>query len=62
MFVPRTWRSSERALVCMKEVKITLRITKEMKARLDKWAYKSGFTKAHLIRVSLNHCLNLKGY
>lgn len=61
MFTLRIKRS-ERALMEEKEytVKLTLRVTKEMNDRLKKWSYRSGLTRSHLMRASINHCLNIK--
>lgn len=41
-------------------VKLTLRVTKEMNDRLKKWSNRSGLTRSHLMRASINHCLNIK--
>lgn len=59
MFILRLKRS-ERAFVNDYEVKLTLRVTKEMNERLKKWSYRSGYTRSTLIRSAINHALNIK--
>lgn len=59
MFTLRIKRS-ERALMNDYEVKLTLRVTKEMNERLKKWSYRSGYTCSTLIRSAINHALNIK--
>ena len=40
--------------------RLSVRFTPTLYARLQKWAYSSGRTKAQLIRASVEHCLNIK--